>query len=195
MTRLPKASERVPSAHLSMETTINIYPPESDSIRLSLEIISFLKQNGLDARELLKLPAVRPRVVNIRPLRDYFVCFLHKKYLLAWQVLGRASAECYTHVLSKNARCVEIDVGGLPRDQSRSVTFQAVYEAIGEAIYDKDWPVIVSLECHVPITHQDELMDIMKDAWGIKLVQELLEGIGSDAISPRDLKGKILLMV
>jgi phosphatidylinositol phospholipase C delta len=105
MTRLPKASERVPSAQLSVETTINIYPPESDSIRLSLEIISFLKQNGLvstpnliclarrpkksflmtakqplvkqDAHELLKLPAVRPRVVDdTRPLRDYFVSYV-----------------------------------------------------------------------------------------------------------------------
>jgi len=44
---IPEASEEVPSVHLSVETTINIYPPASDTIRLSLEILSFLKQNGL----------------------------------------------------------------------------------------------------------------------------------------------------
>ncbi|KAG2054887.1 PLC-like phosphodiesterase, partial [Suillus hirtellus] len=139
--------------------------------------------NGLDAHELLKLPAVRLRVVDdTRPLRDYF---------------------CYTHVLSKNARCVEIDVwwsskgpivthGHTP---SQSVTFKAVCEAIDEGIHDEDWPVIISLECHMPITHQGELVEIMKDTWGNKLVQEPLEGVGGDSISPRDLKGKKLLMV
>ncbi|KAG1748124.1 PLC-like phosphodiesterase [Suillus lakei] len=107
----------------------------------------------------------------------------HNTYLLAWQVLGRASSECYTHVLSKNGRCVEIDVWWSSKGAivthghtlSRSVTFQAVCEAIGEAIHDEDWPVIVR--------------------GGNKLVQEPLEGVGGGTISPRDLKGKILLMV
>jgi len=35
------------SAHLSIETRVNIYPPSGGAVRLSLEILRFLGQNGL----------------------------------------------------------------------------------------------------------------------------------------------------
>jgi len=143
----------------------------------------------------------------------------HNTYLVSWQILGRSSAEAYTHVLSRNARCIEIDVWYSSKGPvvthgytlSRSVPFSDVCEAIGAAVGAKDtsgagrtnagehndWPVFVSLECHVPVGKQDDIVEIMKKAWGDKLVTTADAATlpPGHLISPRDLKGRIILMV
>ncbi|KAG6331954.1 hypothetical protein ID866_7132 [Astraeus odoratus] len=116
--------------------------------------------------ELLQRPAVRPPLVDdTLPLRDYFI--------------------------------------------SRSVPFSDVCEAIGAAVggtedgrcvdteSGNDWPVFVSLECHVPAAGQDKIVEIMKNAWGDKLVtkEDAANLPPGHLISPRDLKGRIVLMV
>ena len=66
--------------------------------------------------------------------------------------------------------------------------------AISEAIDEDHWPVFVSLECHVPEESQGQVVDIMKAAWGDKLVGAEIPGTTEDNITPRDVMGRILLM-
>ncbi|KAI6128115.1 PLC-like phosphodiesterase [Pisolithus croceorrhizus] len=209
---------QVLSEHLSVDTELNVNPPVDRSVRLSPEVLAFLANEGIDPSELLQQAAVHvPFVDDTLPLRNYFISSSHNTYLISWQILGRASAEAYTHVLSRNARCVEIDVWSSSKGPivthgytlSRSVPFSSVCDAIGTAVTagnkdtvsdvdnGNDWPVFVSLECHVPVEKQDEIVEIMKKAWGEKLVTkaDIASLPSGDVVSPRDLKGRIVLMV
>lgn len=74
------------------------------------------------------------------------------------------------------------------------VPFFDVCQAIGDSVVPGCWPVLVSLECHVPASGQKDLVRQMVDAWGDKLVKGPLRDIFG-SITPADLKGRIVLMV
>lgn len=122
---------------------------------------------------------------------------------MARQLLGHSTAAAYTHVLSHGARCVEIDVWPSAKGPivthghtfSKSVPFLDVCKAIGASAAINDWPVLVSLECHVGVEGQPEIIDFMDRTWGDKLVREVLHGTTPERVSPQELKGKILLLV
>lgn len=82
---------------------------------------------------------------------------------------------------------------------SKGTSFKKVCEAIGASVDDLGpdaWPVLVSLENHVSLEGQENMINIMQNAWGEKLVVGKLNGVEEDLEpSPADLKGRIILMV
>ncbi|TDL23427.1 PLC-like phosphodiesterase [Rickenella mellea] len=194
---------------LRFDTHLHYAPqnnPTSSSLRISPEISQFLVDHGESVEQLLSLPAIRaPTVPDTQPLTNYFISSSHNTYLLAGQLYGKASPSSYTHVLTTGGRCVEIDVWSSSSGPivthgytlTAKLPFRDVCSAIGRAVErDREgWPVFVSLECHVGVEGQDELVGIMRECWGGLLVDSEVEGVQEGNVSPRDLRGRIVMMI
>jgi phosphatidylinositol phospholipase C delta len=77
---------------------------------------------------------------------------------------------------------------------TESTPFRDICAAIGNAVTDDMWPLMISLECHANASVQLQMVRIMKESWGNRLVDQIIEGFDKH-VSPSALKGRILLIV
>ncbi|KZT58002.1 PLC-like phosphodiesterase [Calocera cornea HHB12733] len=181
--------------------------PPGDDVQLSDYIRTFLEENPEAQEALSKSVLTLPEEDDSHPITDYFISTSHNTYLLHNQLYGKSSADSYTHVLSRHARCIEIDAWDSSTSSGvevivvhghtlvKPIPFREVVEAIGAAV-DADpegWPVWVALENHTGHAGQMEMVRLFEEVWGDKLVSQALQGVGQ--VTPRDLRGKILLEV
>ncbi|KAG6006562.1 hypothetical protein E4U21_006860 [Claviceps maximensis] len=156
------------------------------------------KQNGLLVEE--------PQEYTLdRPMNEYFISSSHNTYLLGRQVAGHSSVEGYIRALAQGCRCVEVDCwdgsDGYPqvvhgRTLTSAISFKEVMTTINKYAFVKsNFPLWISLEVHCSPSQQALMVDIMKEAFGHRLVTEPLDPSSEKLPSPSELMERILIKV
>ncbi|KAF7545423.1 hypothetical protein G7046_g9568 [Stylonectria norvegica] len=140
-----------------------------------------------------------------RPMNEYFISSSHNTYLLGRQVAGQSSVEGYITALSNGCRCVEVDCwdgsSGQPvvnhgRTLTTSISFKEVMTTINKyAFCSTPFPLWISLEVHCSPAQQAIMTEIIKEAFGSRLLTEPLEDEPEKLPSPSELMGRILIKV
>ncbi|PHH60304.1 hypothetical protein CDD81_1859 [Ophiocordyceps australis] len=140
-----------------------------------------------------------------RPMNEYFISSSHNTYLLGRQVAGQSSVEGYISALSRGCRCVEVDCwdgsDGQPqvvhgRTLTTAISFKEVMTTINKYAFSKSsFPLWISLEVHCCAAQQALMVDIMKEAFGSRLVTAPLDATADKLPSPSELMERILIKV
>ncbi|EFY87908.1 phosphoinositide-specific phospholipase C [Metarhizium acridum CQMa 102] len=140
-----------------------------------------------------------------RPMNEYFISSSHNTYLLGRQVAGQSSVEGYIRALAQGCRCVEVDCwdgsDGQPqvvhgRTLTSAISFKEVMTTINKYAFVKSsFPLWISLEVHCSPSQQALMVDIMKEAFGARLMTEPLDSSSDKLPSPSELMERILIKV
>ncbi|KAJ3268700.1 1-phosphatidylinositol 4,5-bisphosphate phosphodiesterase delta-4 [Terramyces sp. JEL0728] len=131
-----------------------------------------------------------------KPIQEHFINSSHNSYLMGNQLTSHSSTKSYENVLSKGARCVELDCwdgknGPIIKHGftlTTEITFESAIETISShAFLNSDFPLILSLEIHCGVQGQQKMIGIMKSVFGEQLAKY------NETATLDELKGKILL--
>ncbi|KID91901.1 phosphoinositide-specific phospholipase C [Metarhizium guizhouense ARSEF 977] len=173
---------------------------QDDMYMSEAALVGFLssRQNGPLAEE--------PQEYTLdRPMNEYFISSSHNTYLLGRQVAGQSSVEGYIRALAQGCRCVEVDCwdgsDGQPqvvhgRTLTSAISFKEVMTTINKYAFVKSsFPLWISLEVHCSPSQQALMVDIMKEAFGARLMTEPLDPSSDKLPSPSELMERILIKV
>ncbi|KAM5361048.1 hypothetical protein ACJZ2D_013375 [Fusarium nematophilum] len=114
-----------------------------------------------------------------RPMNEYITSSSHNTYLLGRQV---AEVDCW----DGNSGQPEVNHG---RTLITSISFRKVMTTIYKYAFAKSrFPLWISLEVHCSPNQQAIMVNIMKEAFGSRLVTEILEDSYDNLPSPSDLR-------
>ncbi|KAL3675595.1 hypothetical protein R1sor_025543 [Riccia sorocarpa] len=175
---------------------------KSDKDKGSLDIAGFVKLL-LDPKvnSILK-PKERSHDMT-QPLSHYYIYTSHNSYLIGNQLTSRCSTAPIIDALKQGCRVIELDCwerrgkikvlhGGT---LTKPVKFDACIKAIKEHAFEvSDYPVIITIENHLPEKLQIEAAKIMKEILGESIfIPSPDERPPLEFLSPEALKGKIII--
>jgi phosphatidylinositol phospholipase C delta len=177
----------------------------SDSLQDEMYMSEAAFVGFLSSRQNGPLAEEPPEYTLDRPMNEYFISSSHNTYLLGRQVAGQSSVEGYIRALAQGCRCVEVDCwdgsDGQPqvvhgRTLTSAISFKEVMTTINKYAFVKSsFPLWMSLEVHCSPSQQALMVDIMKEAFGARLITEPLDPSSDKLPSPSELMERVLIKV